>query len=81
MPYSTMPIDVILADARAMPVPQQSIDFVLTSPPYINVLNYHQQYRTSIESFGYNILQIAKSEIGSNRKHRSNRFLTVIQYC
>jgi hypothetical protein len=26
-------------------------------------------------------LEVARSEIGSNRKHRGNRFLTVIQYC
>ena len=26
-------------------------------------------------------MQVAKSEIGSNRKHRGNRFFTVIQFC
>jgi hypothetical protein len=30
---------------------------------------------------GWDLLEVAKSEIGSNRKHRGNRFLTVIQYC
>jgi hypothetical protein len=34
-----------------------------------------------MELLGYNLLHIAKSEVGSNRKHRSNRFLTVTQYC
>ncbi len=27
------------------------------------------------------MLKVARSEIGSNRKHRGNRFLTIIQYC
>lgn len=54
---------------------------MITSPPYINVFNYHQQYRASAEGLGWNLLTVAKSEIGSNRKHRANRFLTVIQYC
>jgi hypothetical protein len=53
----------------------------VTSPPYINVFNYHQHYRRSVESLGFDLLKVAKSEIGSNRKHRQNRFLTVIQYC
>ena len=30
---------------------------------------------------GYDVLKIARSEFGSNRKNRSNRFLTVVQYC
>ena len=52
----------------------------VTSPPYINVFNYHQHYRNITEEFGFNALNIAKSEFGSNRKNRQNRFLTVIQY-
>ena len=53
---------------------------VLTSPPYINVHNYHQQFRRSVEALGWDVLSIARSEIGSNRQNRGNRFLTVIQY-
>ncbi len=54
---------------------------MVTSPPYINVFNYHQQYRRAVEALGWDLLAVARSEIGSNRKHRQNRFLTVIQYC
>ena len=53
---------------------------MLTSPPYINVHNYHQQYRRSVEAMAHNVLAIARSEIGSNRQNRANRFLTVVQY-
>lgn len=81
LPFSPEPINVLNFDARALPLPDLSVDLVVTSPPYINVFNYHQQYRASAEALGWNLLQVAKSEIGSNRKHRGNRFLTVIQYC
>ncbi len=81
LPYSEAPIKIRLADARTTPLSAASIDFVLTSPPYINVFNYHQQYRKSAEALHWKVLAAAKSEIGSNRKHRGNRFLTVIQYC
>jgi DNA modification methylase len=81
LPYSEMPIQIDLADARATNIESSWADLVITSPPYINVFNYHQQYRASLEFLNYDLLEIAKSEIGSNRKHRSNRFLTVIQYC
>lgn len=81
LPFSTKQLNIFHADARCSPLQNDSINLVITSPPYINVFNYHQQYRLSAESLNWNMLNVAKSEIGANRKHRSNRFLTVIQYC
>jgi hypothetical protein len=81
LPYSEEPIEVQIGDARQLPLDDGLVDTVITSPPYINVFNYHQQYRASMEAMGWKLLRVAKSEIGSNRKHRQNRFLTVIQYC
>ena len=81
LPFSQQPIKVFHADARKTPLSDSSVDLVLTSPPYINVFNYHQQYRASMEALSWNLLTVARSEIGSNRKHRGNRFLTVVQFC
>jgi DNA modification methylase len=80
-PYSKAKITTLLCDARNLAIETDSIDFVITSPPYINVFNYHQNYRRSAELLGWDLLKIAKSEIGSNRANRRNRFLTVTQYC
>lgn len=81
LPFSAAPLKADLHDARCLPLENQSIDFVITSPPYINVFNYHQNYRRSVELLGWNPLMVSRSEIGSNRANRGNRFLTVIQYC
>ena len=81
LPQATKTISVSLGDARYLPLDDNVIDFVLTSPPYINVFNYHHNYRASVEMLGWKPLVSAKSEIGANRKFRQNRFLTVIQYC
>lgn len=81
LPFLQQPIRALLSDARRLPLPSDSIDFILTSPPYINVFNYHQNYRRSAEMLDWDLLHIARSEIGSNRANRGNRFLTVIQYC
>lgn len=81
IPYTEKELKVYLGDSRKVPLSESSIDVVLTSPPYINVFNYHQNYRKSVESIGYNVLDIAKTEIGSNRKFRGNRLYTVVQYC
>lgn len=81
LPFSESVLDMVNCDARSLPLKANTVDLVITSPPYINVFNYHQQYRASVESMGWNLLHVARSEVGSNRKHRQNRFLTVIQYC
>ena len=71
-----------LSDARNTHLlMRQQADIIITSPPYVNVFNYHQNYRALLELVGFDMLKVAHSEIGSNRKHRGNRFLTVIQYC
>lgn len=80
IPYSQQQCEVFHADARRVFLASNSINLIITSPPYINVFNYHQNHRPAMELFGWDILAVAKSEIGSNRKHRQNRFLTVIQY-
>ncbi|MBV9161195.1 MAG: hypothetical protein JO281_06525 [Pseudonocardiales bacterium] len=80
MPRGIVNCDVLLGDARATPLADDVVGTVLTSPPYINVFNYHQNYRPAIELLGWEVLPAARGEIGSNRKHRGNRFLTVIQY-
>lgn len=83
IPFSEEELIAFNADARKVPLGNGSVNLVITSPPYINVHNYHQQYRESTRILGISdkeLLSIAKSEIGSNRKNRGNRFLTVIQY-
>ena len=80
LPVSDAPIVVHHSDARELLIEPNSIDLVITSPPYINVHNYHQKFRRSVEALQCEVLAIAKSEIGSNRQNRGNRFLTVIQY-
>lgn len=81
LPYSPQRYSISNSDARKAPILDDSVSLVITSPPYINVFNYHQNNRRAMELLGWNLLHVAKSEFGSNRKHRQNRFLTVIQYC
>ena len=81
LPFSKNKIIVDRGDARYIPLNNDTADLLITSPPYINVFNYHQKYRKSVEALDYNVLSIAKKEFGSNRKNRSNRILTAIQYC
>ncbi|WP_405804751.1 DNA methyltransferase [Streptomyces sp. NBC_01187] len=80
LPGGVVSVSAELGDARSISLPDHSAAMVLTSPPYVNVFNYHQNYRKAAEFLGWEILPAARAEFGSNRKHRQNRFLTVIQY-
>lgn len=79
--HSTGDVNIKSGDARDTGLPQDSIDYIITSPPYINVFNYHQNYRPIIEEIGFSPLRAASSEMGANRKFRQNRYITVVQYC
>lgn len=82
LPHIISPICAKLCDSRLTHKEREKYaSLVITSPPYINVFNYHQNYRAILETLGWDLLKVAKSEIGSNRKNRGNRFKTVIQYC
>lgn len=41
LPYSAQPISVLLGDSNSVAFPPDSIDLLITSPPYINVLEKH----------------------------------------
>lgn len=82
LPVAHSKIQAFCCDARLLEnTITDKVSLIITSPPYINVFNYHQNYRAIIELLNYDILTIANSEFGSNRKNRGNRFRTVIQYC
>jgi DNA modification methylase len=81
LPFSDKKINVELCDARTTHEKcRASADLIITSPPYINVFNYHQNFRALLEVIGFDVLKVAESEIGANRKNRGNRFRTVVQY-
>lgn len=82
LPETRAQVTARLTDARLIDkILPRKAGTIITSPPYINVFNYHQNHRIIMEQLRFDILDVARSEFGSNRKNRGNRFLTVIQYC
>ncbi|MCK5525344.1 MAG: DNA adenine methylase [Thiomargarita sp.] len=82
LPESKSDVSALLSDARDLHKHiERKVDLIITSPPYLNVFNYHQNHRIIMELLDFDILSVAHSEFGSNRKNRGNRFLTIIQYC
>lgn len=51
---------IVLGDARKLKVPDQSIDRIITSPPYLNAIDYMRGHKFSLIWLGYSIPQLRK---------------------
>jgi DNA modification methylase len=62
--------EVLLGDARAIDLPSNSVDAVLTSPPYLNAIDYMRGHRMALVWLGYSLSQlrsIRSNSIGAER--------------
>lgn len=50
--------DIRYGDARLLPVESASVDMVITSPPYLNAIDYLRGHKLSLVWMGYRIAQI-----------------------
>lgn len=61
---------VLLGDARRLPFPDASFDAMVTSPPYLNAIDYLRGHKLSLVWFGHDagsVRDIRGNEIGSER--------------
>src|ERR1035437_6827177 len=52
------PADIRRGDARALPVESASVDMVITSPPYLNAIDYLRGHKLSLVWMGHSISEI-----------------------
>lgn len=63
-------IRALAIDARCLEgVEAESVDLVITSPPYPNAYSYHLYHRFRMEWLGYDQPRFKQEEIGSHRKY------------
>jgi DNA modification methylase len=62
--------EVMLGDARAIDLQTNSVDAILTSPPYLNAIDYMRGHRMALVWLGYSLSQlraIRSNSIGAER--------------
>lgn len=62
------PSRIRTGDARHIPLPERSVDLAITSPPYLNAIDYLRGHRLSLVWMGYNLSSLSTiraSNIGS----------------
>lgn len=65
-------VEIVQGDARTVELPNRiQIDGVFTSPPYIGMIDYHEQHRYAYELF--NLPRYDELEIGSASKGQSKK--------
>lgn len=63
-------IKIVKGDARKVKLPKNlKIDGIFTSPPYVGVINYHEQHRYAYELFDF--VRLDELEIGPAKKGQS----------
>ncbi|MCX7542235.1 hypothetical protein OS128_04815 [Corynebacterium sp. P5848] len=63
-------VKVNRGDARALDLPDASVDLVITSPPYLNAIDYMRGHKMSLIWFGHTIPELRKirsNSIGADR--------------
>jgi len=65
---SPAPANISQGDARRLPLPDSSIDGVITSPPYSLALNYVENDAHSLQALGYDLAKIRDDFIGVRGK-------------
>jgi len=69
-PFSTddnesPPPDIRYGDARALPVSARSVDIIITSPPYLNAIDYLRGHKLSLVWMGHNISELRALRAGN----------------
>ena len=66
--------DIRRGDARALPVESSSVDMVITSPPYLNAIDYLRGHKLSLVWMGHSISEIRGLRSGSIGTEVSKEF-------
>ena len=74
-PTQTPPHTVIQADARRLPLASASVNLVVTSPPYIGVIDYTHAHRLLYLWMGWLFESDRSDEIGARYRRRRRDFV------
>lgn len=56
-PYSTAPVSIVRASSTQLPMREKTVDFILTSPPYLTRIDYAVAYSRELAVLGIDIAQ------------------------
>nr|VFJ59217.1 MAG: hypothetical protein BECKFW1821B_GA0114236_104619 [Candidatus Kentron sp. FW] len=69
-------VEIENGDARSLPIPSTSIDMVITSPPYLNAIDYLRGHKLSLVWMGHKISEIRALRSGNIGAEVSKGFIS-----
>lgn len=73
-------VELIKGDARKLEVSNESVDLIVTSPPYVNALDYYRAHMYNMLWLGMDFDLFRKHEIGGHSHFIMNRFKLLSEY-
>ncbi len=73
-------VRIITGDARKLEVGNDSVDLIVTSPPYVNALDYYRVHMYNMLWLGMDFDLFRKHEIGAHSHFIYNRFRLLSEY-
>ncbi|UYZ40532.1 MAG: site-specific DNA-methyltransferase [Candidatus Methanospirare jalkutatii] len=73
-------VRIITGDARKLEVESDSVDLIVTSPPYVNALDYYRVHMYNMLWLGMDFDLFKKHEIGAHSHFIYNRFRLLSEY-
>ncbi len=73
-------VKVIKGDARKLKIKNESVDLIVTSPPYVNALDYYRVHMYNMLWLGMDFDLFRKHEIGGHSHFIMNRFRLLSEY-
>ena len=73
-------VEIIKGDARKLDVKSNSVDLIVTSPPYVNALDYYRVHMYNMLWLGMDFDLFRKHEIGGHSHFIMNRFRLLSEY-
>lgn len=73
-------VKLIKGDARKLEVSNESVDLIVTSPPYVNALDYYRVHMYNMLWLGMDFDLFRKHEIGGHSHFIMNRFRLLSEY-
>lgn len=71
---SNQEANTYLSDARYTDfIDDNSVDLIVTSPPYPNTYDYYLYHKLRMYILGYDVVSVRENEIGSRNKHSSQK--------
>lgn len=73
-------VELIKGDARKLEVENEYVDLIVTSPPYVNALDYYRVHMYNMLWLGMDFDLFRKHEIGGHSHFIMNRFRLLSEY-